>query len=179
MGCKNTKSVSKPIVFNHQKSLLLTPVVMRRNLKHEILRNNGKIRKLREEIVRSQADHYVVRSENPENPKLLEIEESISKVRTKIFHLETHNMILELHLDTAAPGQYPNQHKMKRFRSRNNAGLSKASTLTSSKLNGGYLTTESSYNYIQTKPSGTTEGEWLYRTSLHSIADEGDQNISF
>lgn len=179
MGCKNTKSVSKPVVINHQKSFLLTPVVMRRNLKHEILRNNGKIRKWREEIVRSQADHYVLRSENPEDAKLLEIEESIAKARTKIFHLETHNMILELHLDTAAPGQYPIQKGFKKCRSRNIGGLSKTSTLTSSKLNGGYLTTESSYNYIQTKPSGMTEGEWLYRTSLHSIADEGDQNISF
>lgn len=169
-----------PVIIETPKSSILTPAIMRRNISREIMKNNGNIRNYNDKIVRHQEELYVIKAENPKSIKLASINEDIEKLKIKIFHLETHNMILELHLETAAPGQYPNQKIYKSSKSRNfGRSITKTSSCNSSKLNYGYLTTENSSNFLSTKPSGLTEGEWLYRTPLVSIADEEDDKVSF
>ena len=64
MGCKNTKQVSLPVTLEDPKPFLLTPSVMRRNLKTEVLRNNTKLRKVKDEIAQKQADLYELKANN-------------------------------------------------------------------------------------------------------------------
>lgn len=175
MGCKNTKGVTLPTVTSMTKTYTVTPQVIRRNLKTEIYKNNGKIRNVEDEIIKHQTELYILRSKDSNSSKLKEVEALITEARGKIFNYQTHNMILELHLETAAPGQYPYK-KYDSTKSRN-FGLSKASTANSSKQGYGYLQTEASCNGIVSKPSGLTEMENYFRHSLHSIQDEG--NVSF
>ena len=136
MGCRNTKGVSKPVVIANEKPSILTPAVMRRNLRTEMVMNKAKIHKLEDQIVRKKADYYLLNSQKGPQDKIKEITGEITKLQSKVFHCQTHNMILELHLETAAPGQYPNQKFMKKIRSRN-SGLSKLSTFASTKINSG------------------------------------------
>lgn len=175
MGCKNSSPVTKPVMLQaEKKSTILTPAIIRRNLKTEIMKNNGRIRKIQDDIIKYQTEHYVIRNQENNLSKLYDIDQKIKKARTDIFHYETHNMILELHLDTAAPGAYPHEKKLMAKRASRNLGISKMSSLNSSKMNNyGYLTTEASSNIYQTKPSGLTENEWGQRRSLHSIISEG------
>lgn len=175
MGCKNTKSVSKPVELLAPKSFILTPAVMRRNLKTEILKNKGKIRKLEDEIIRYQADHFEIRSSEPKSLKLAEIDEKIQNMRSKIFNYQTHNMILELHLETAAPGQYPHaKPKRLTLKPRRSSFITQSNTMSTCKQTYGYLQTEAStYGYgLMTKPSNVTEQDWVFRSSIQSVSEE-------
>ena len=163
---------------------------MRRNLKTEIVMNKNKIHKLEDEIVRKKADYYLLKSENGPEEKIRETVEEITKLSSKIFQVKTHSMILGLHLDTAAPGQYPNQKYMKRLS--RNSNLSKLSTFASTKINSGthvslrpnelahLLPNENMQRnesaLLNPKASGLTENEWVFRSSLHSIVDEMLEN---
>ncbi|CAI2367504.1 unnamed protein product [Moneuplotes crassus] len=189
MGCKNTKSVSKPIQIEVKSAILLTPAIIRRNLKTEILFNKNKIREISESITIKKAEYYTMNKSKANEKKIREILEEIQNLESKKFIKETHNMILDLHLDTAAPGCYPNQKFYKKFRSRN-GGMSKCSTLTSTRL---YSETNRSanlkeitnltctdFNRLRSNPldEGKTEGRWLYFGRLESIADE-EPEIAF
>ena len=96
-------------------------------------------------------------------------------------------MILDLHMGTAAPGWYPNQKIFKKIRTRN-IGLSKLSTFASTKMFSNthistrmgdcsnMITSENNEKEIGGRVHMLNEGEWLFRTSLHSIVDEGNDD---
>jgi len=109
----------------------------------EMLKNKTKAHKLENQIIEHQSEHFTLKRNDPSSPEIEEIEQDIAKLRAKIFNYHTHNMILDLHLDTAAPGCYPNTKKLymtKRSRNNNNAGER--------------LSTNTSTFALSTKPSG-------------------------
>lgn len=106
MGCANTTKVIRPDQIIEEKSTLITPNIIRRNLKTEIVKNNYKIRLIKDQVELLQTDLYnlIINEEN--FSKYIEIEQEIEKQNQRIFRYETHNIILKLHLETAAPGKY-------------------------------------------------------------------------
>lgn len=67
MGCTNTsKNVSKPLPFLEPELTLITPAIIRRNLKTEIYKNSCKIKSIQQLISSLNADLYNLRL-NDEN----------------------------------------------------------------------------------------------------------------
>lgn len=90
-----------------------------------------------------------------------------------MFKYETHNIILSLHLDSAAPGKYMNKKNNKHNLKSRNTGLStKSSTGTLSRLRYDYKTTEGSTGYAHTKQSNWSDEDMNFNNSILSISND-------
>ena len=165
--------MSKPLPVIEQPSTLITPAIIRRNLKTEIYKNSCKIRSFQQIIGNLESELYNLRLNDENLNECIEIEEQIDKHKQKIFRYETHNIILQLHLETAAPGKYLNKKNNKsKLKSRNTGLSTKSSTGNLSKYRYDCKTTEGSTAYFMTKQSNISEEDLNFNSSILSISNE-------
>lgn len=168
MGCSNTVNASKPIPVLQKQTTYITPAIIRRNLKTEIFKNTTKIRSWEERVAKLQSDLYRLDETDEYCGKVTEIETEIKDLKSKIFQYQTHCMILNLHLESAAPGKNLERMSTKNNLKSRNTGLSKASTGTLSKRKFDWRITDASTAYLATKQSNISEEDIANRSFISS-----------
>ena len=104
--------------------------------------------------------------------KYIEIEQEIEKENQRIFRYETHNIILKLHLETAAPGKYIRNAKAgSKNKSRNVFHSTRSSTGNLSRHKYDCKTTEVSSVYYMTRQSNISDDDFQVQNSILSISN--------